>query len=183
LKLSYQCDNQTANLDANVTAEQIEGAWSVIQPDGVTTRNVDVKLARVTTGADGTVSFDLYETNSTAPKRCSIPVAHTERGIEVSYLGQTYVFTERSNQSSSKGKGPTGSGSLIAPMVGVLSEIFVAEGDTVAQYQPLAIVEAMKVMATIEAPFAGIVKKLYAVKGAQLTHGQLIVEIVPLETK
>ncbi len=57
------------------------------------------------------------------------------------------------------------------------------DGDAVAAYQPLAIVEAMKVMATIESPFAGRIKHVYVKKGAQLKHGELIVDVEPLETK
>ncbi len=50
------------------------------------------------------------------------------------------------------------SGALIAPMSGIVVEVKVTVGQTVEAAQPLVVVEAMKVYATVEAPFAGHVK-------------------------
>lgn len=107
-----------------------------------------------------------------------VPCARTERGIELSWEGETYVF-----QSATVS--PTGadrrahSGSLAAPMVGVVAEVMVEEGQRVEAYQPLAVVEAMKVMATVEAPFAGTVAKVYVQKGERVTHGAPVVDVTP----
>jgi biotin carboxyl carrier protein len=169
VKLRYLRDNQTVELEANL----VDGVWSVTLPHG-DSRVIDIGLENA---VEGCVSFEVPESNADATARYTLPTARTERGIEISYLGRTFVFTVPVAGGAAKLSRPADSGSLTAPMVGVLSELFVAEGDRVAAYQPLAVVEAMKVMATIEAPFAGTVKRVYAAKGAQLTHGELIIEI------
>jgi biotin carboxyl carrier protein len=66
-------------------------------------------------------------------------------------------------------------------MVGVVAGVSVAVGDRVAAYQPVAIVEAMKVLATLEAPFAGIVAAVHVKKGDAVEHGAPLVEITPEE--
>ena len=175
MKLRFLSNNQAVNLEASKSAD---GGLSVTLPDGVS-HNIDIRVEK-----DGCVDFDLQEADAISPKRYSLPVAHTDRGIEISYLVHTYVFNEpRTERGTAKREISSNSGSLTAPMVGVLSDLFVAEGEQVAAYQALAVVEAMKVMATIEAPFAGTVTRIYAKKGAQLAHGAAIIDLVPIELK
>ena len=109
-----------------------------------------------------------------------VPTAHTERGIELSLDGRTYTFapvTERQAKRTRKAD----SGLLVAPMVGVVADVMVTAGQTVEAYQPLVVVEAMKVMATIDAPFAGVVQSVFVTKGQRVSHGAPIVEVVPTE--
>ena len=69
------------------------------------------------------------------------------------------------------------SGSLSAPMTGIVGAVHVAVGDIVEAYQPLAVLEAMKVMATLEAPFAGTVTAVHASPGDRVEHGAVLVEM------
>lgn len=64
-------------------------------------------------------------------------------------------------------------------MGGVVAEVKVTAGEAVEAYQPLAVVEAMKVLATIEAPFAGTVRAVHIGRGDRVEHGQILVEIAP----
>jgi 3-methylcrotonyl-CoA carboxylase alpha subunit len=62
-------------------------------------------------------------------------------------------------------------GTLTAPMPGTIIQILVTTGDTVAEDDPLMILEAMKMEHTIKAPQAGIVKRLSYTVGEQVQEG------------
>lgn len=70
----------------------------------------------------------------------------------------------------------SGDGQVIAPMAGRLAALLVREGDSVAQGQPIALLEAMKMQHPLPAPRAGIVR-LFASEGAQLSARQLLARI------
>jgi pyruvate carboxylase subunit B len=62
-------------------------------------------------------------------------------------------------------------------MTGSVADVLVKEGDSVQAYQPMAVVEAMKVLATLEAPIAGEVARIHVSKGDRVDHGALLIEI------
>ena len=70
-----------------------------------------------------------------------------------------------------------GSGSIIAPMHGLLLEVRVAPGDTVEAGQTLAVLEAMKMHYEIVAEAAGEVTDVIAVSGNQVAADDLLIEI------
>ena len=72
-------------------------------------------------------------------------------------------------------------GRLIAPMNGKVALVAVKAGDAVAAGAPLVVLEAMKMEHTLAAPVALHVKAVHAVKGAQVSPGQLLVEFEPAE--
>ena len=76
-----------------------------------------------------------------------------------------------------------GDGIIRAPMHGRLLQIFVHLGDQVAAGQRLAIIEAMKMEHTLQAPFAGTVRAIAAAPGAQLVEGAEIMVIERDETR
>ncbi|QPC93995.1 acetyl/propionyl/methylcrotonyl-CoA carboxylase subunit alpha [Mesorhizobium sp. INR15] len=67
-----------------------------------------------------------------------------------------------------------GSGSLRAPMPGLVKLVRAAKGDTVIKGQPLLILEAMKMEHTIAAPHDGVIADI-ASEGAQVTDGTVLV--------
>jgi 3-methylcrotonyl-CoA carboxylase alpha subunit len=67
-----------------------------------------------------------------------------------------------------------GTGSMRAPMPGLVKIVRAAKGDAVTKGQPLLILEAMKMEHTIAAPHDGIVADI-AVEGAQITEGTVLV--------
>ncbi|WP_421913802.1 acetyl/propionyl/methylcrotonyl-CoA carboxylase subunit alpha [Mesorhizobium sp.] len=66
------------------------------------------------------------------------------------------------------------SGSLRAPMPGLVKLVRVAAGEAVTKGQPLLILEAMKMEHTIAAPHDGVVAEI-ASEGAQVTDGTVLV--------
>ncbi|MCB1704289.1 MAG: acetyl-CoA carboxylase biotin carboxylase subunit [Halioglobus sp.] len=71
----------------------------------------------------------------------------------------------------------SGSGRIVAPMHGLLLEVLVATGDTVAPGQTLAVLEAMKMHYEIVADAAGEVAAVMALAGTQVAADDLLIEI------
>ena len=67
-----------------------------------------------------------------------------------------------------------GTGSLRAPMPGLVKLVRAAKGDAVVKGQPLLILEAMKMEHTIAAPHDGMVAEI-ATEGSQVTDGTVLV--------
>jgi 3-methylcrotonyl-CoA carboxylase alpha subunit len=67
-----------------------------------------------------------------------------------------------------------GGGAVYAPIVGRVAKVFVAQGDTVAKGDRIAIVEAMKMEHVLHAPRAGRIEQLVAREGDQVAEGALI---------
>ena len=70
-----------------------------------------------------------------------------------------------------------GSGTIVAPMHGLLLEVRVACGDAVAAGQTLAVLEAMKMHYEIVADAAGVVRDVMAIAGRQVAADDLLIEI------
>jgi propionyl-CoA carboxylase alpha chain len=68
-------------------------------------------------------------------------------------------------------------GSLVAPMPGVVRQVCVAVGDTVAKGDLLLVLEAMKMETPIRAPGAGRVTELRAGAADQVEAGALLAVI------
>jgi 3-methylcrotonyl-CoA carboxylase alpha subunit len=73
-----------------------------------------------------------------------------------------------------------GTGSLRAPMPGLVKLVRAAKGETVAKGQPLLILEAMKMEHTIAAPHDGVIAEIVP-EGAQVSDGTVLVRFVEEE--
>lgn len=80
-----------------------------------------------------------------------------------------------SNNSHSKNT----TGSLVAPMPGILIGYSVNVGQKIQKGSPVAILEAMKMENSLPAPITGIVKELPSESGAAVDKGDLIAIISP----
>ncbi|TIW64770.1 MAG: 3-methylcrotonyl-CoA carboxylase, partial [Mesorhizobium sp.] len=69
------------------------------------------------------------------------------------------------------------SGSLRAPMPGLVKLVRAGVGDAVIKGQPLLILEAMKMEHTIAAPHDGVIAEV-AAEGAQVSDGTVLVRFV-----
>ncbi|MER8731547.1 acetyl/propionyl/methylcrotonyl-CoA carboxylase subunit alpha [Mesorhizobium sp. M0323] len=69
------------------------------------------------------------------------------------------------------------SGSLRAPMPGLVKLVRAGKGESVIKGQPLLILEAMKMEHTIAAPHDGVIAEI-AAEGAQVTDGTVLVRFV-----
>jgi len=72
---------------------------------------------------------------------------------------------------------PEGSGTIQAPLPGLILDLLVREGDAVKAGQNLLVMEAMKMENQIQAPFDGTVKKIFVQKGANISEGDKLIEI------
>ena len=64
---------------------------------------------------------------------------------------------------------------LKAPMPGLVLNILVNEGDTIAKGDSLLVLEAMKMENIIKSPTEGVIKKIHAVKGNAVEKNQLLI--------
>jgi acetyl/propionyl-CoA carboxylase alpha subunit len=69
------------------------------------------------------------------------------------------------------------SGSLLAPMPGLVVAVLVAAGDTVVADQAVAVLEAMKMQYTIRAPQDGVVADVRSTAGDQVDGGTVLLVI------
>lgn len=96
--------------------------------------------------------------------------------ILVSYKGNQYRLETRQSRTRSGG---TKSGEYRAPMPGMIVDVLVAEGDAVVAGQKILVLEAMKTQQPFNAPFDGVVSKLSAVRGVQVSGDELLAVVEP----
>lgn len=76
-----------------------------------------------------------------------------------------------------------GSGLLRAPMSGRVIAVLAGEGQSVAQGDPLVVIESMKMEMPLAAPCAGRIARLHVGEGQQLDAGQAVLEVDSEEEK
>jgi biotin carboxyl carrier protein len=112
-----------------------------------------------------------------AGKRYRYHVLHTRNSIVVWLDGRTYYLPRTNHaQSSQHGSGSAG-GEVAALMPGKLLRLQVALGDTVAEKQPVAVMESMKMESTLYSPKAGHVTEIRFQPGQTLEMGEVVVVI------
>ncbi len=119
------------------------------------------------------------------PRTVEAELLHLDRLTKKATLhvnGQSYTVqlkNELDELLEKMGMGP-GAGSvqskIKAPMPGMVLDVFVEPGKTVAKDEPLLILEAMKMENVIKAPQDGTVKLVGVVKGKAIEKNALLVE-------
>jgi 3-methylcrotonyl-CoA carboxylase alpha subunit len=74
-------------------------------------------------------------------------------------------------------QGAAGGNLIEAPMPGLVKAVFVAQGETVAEGQPLAVLEAMKMEHTLTAGRDGVVAEILAEAGSQVEAGAALIRL------
>jgi propionyl-CoA carboxylase alpha chain len=119
--------------------------------------------------------------HAAGPDRVDLEVDGLRRLYRVHRVqAQTYV--DASNSSSALTEVPrfgqpdqaAPSGSLLAPMPGLVLRVMAEVGATVVAGQPLIVLEAMKMEQTVAAPADGTVAELHAKAGDQVGTGQVL---------
>jgi propionyl-CoA carboxylase alpha chain len=90
--------------------------------------------------------------------------------------GQVYEFQTGGGDET----GPAGRHrhqDLAAPMPGIVTRVFVQEGEQVSPGDALFVVEAMKMENVVRAAAAGRVTRIHAAPGAQIDAGAIVVEV------
>jgi 3-methylcrotonyl-CoA carboxylase alpha subunit len=138
-----------------------EGGGSVIKPrlgDGAIAAEIDGILYRVPFAAAGASIFLRFDS--------------LEARFDVGIAGEA----EAPGDVVSSGAGS----SVVASMPGVLAEIKVAQGATVAFGEIVAVVESMKLFIDLRSPVAGRVASIVAAHGQTLAAGDLVMAIEPV---
>jgi acetyl/propionyl-CoA carboxylase alpha subunit len=131
-------------------------------------------LADVTTsGVPGLVSM----IRNGVPSRAY--VTRDGKGLRVVVEGRTFYLGPVGG--AGKQRGASGGladppGTITAPLAGVVVDIRGAVGDTITPRQTVVVVEAMKMQNEVQAPHAGVVKRITAVQGARIEKGALVLE-------
>ncbi|NTW01974.1 MAG: acetyl-CoA carboxylase biotin carboxylase subunit, partial [Oscillochloris sp.] len=153
-RLSYVFGRETAQLRVRGAAS----AWTIVVED----KHIDVRVAAIR-ASELVLYFDQRNQER-------FRVARDSAGdLLIAWRGYTYRLA-RPEPLSADSVGRVGHGhdgaSLNAPMPGTLVKVLVSEGETVAEGQPLLVLEAMKMEHTVVAPYAGTVRRLPFVAGS-----------------
>lgn len=89
------------------------------------------------------------------------------------------IFSVESQVTKRNRKGNVGiaHNKVTAPMPGKVTKVFVKEGQVVEKGQPVVVMEAMKMEYTLKSEIGGPVEKVKAVVGAQVSLGDMLVQI------
>ena len=119
-----------------------------------------------------------------SPEQIRLQVAGIERTYNVHTSGDTHyvdsplgasVLVEISRFGTHQEE--VAAGSLVAPLPGVVNEVKVKKGDTVAAGDVLLVIESMKVFHWISAPLSGRVAELHVQPGLQVDAGAVLAVI------
>lgn len=102
--------------------------------------------------------------------------ARLGRSLEVAVLDAKAMADRRKRVAG----GAAGEWSLNAPMPGRVTKMLVAVGDTVAQGQPVVVVEAMKMENELRAPHAGKIVAIGGQVGVAVDAGAMLIKAGPL---
>jgi acetyl/propionyl-CoA carboxylase alpha subunit len=109
-------------------------------------------------------------------------VARAGREVWVGQGGRAWVLERPAALNLERRSGTregAGSQSVIAPMPGRVVRVEVTEGDAVSAHQVLVVMEAMKMEHALEAPSAGVVRRLACAPGDLVQAGASLVELGP----
>jgi len=113
-------------------------------------------------------------------------VADIPDGKIVNIAGMSYLIQDADAlaQSASRKRGPKeGPQAVTPPMPAVVVRILVTEGQRVEKGQSVVIVMAMKMEATLCAPFSGTVSRINVSEGHKVMPGQILIDIEKDETQ
>lgn len=118
-----------------------------------------------------------YNLNQTLEKlnEIALPFYADENSLAFAKAGAEYAFSfVKKDQDANIG---VDDHHLIAPMPGIVTQIWVKIGDKVNKGEKLLALEAMKMEHTVLAPQQGIVKNVCYRKGEQVSEGSELIEI------
>ncbi len=132
---------------------------------------------------DGEQHADLKCERAT-PEQVRMSAAGIERTYDVHCVGETYyvdsplgasVLVELPRFPTPKEETPAGS--LVAPLPGIVSEVKVKKGDTVAAGDVVLVIDSMKVFHWIAAPLAGRITEIRVEAGNHVESGAVLAVI------
>lgn len=143
------------------------GGWKVVLPDGSEHRVLHAEV-------------DPPHLTLTLPTgRVQLAYAQSTHSTEIYHRGRAYRFQSATQARSGEIQHGSTEGVLTAPMPGLITKVFVQEGDAVEAGQRLLTLEAMKTEQTLRAPFTGIVARLLVREGELVQENAVLVEVQP----
>lgn len=101
--------------------------------------------------------------------------AESEKKLQkLNINGDEYITTYTRKYENRKKWTPPNEKELVSFIPGTIRQVLIKEGDTVKANQPLIVLEAMKMMNTIYAPFDAKIKSLHIKTGDRLPKGTLM---------
>ncbi len=111
-------------------------------------------------------------------------VAETSDGKVVMVDGRTFLLAdERATGTRPRSGAASGPKLVTPPMPAVVTQILVAQGQTVEKGQGLLVVSAMKMDTILTAPFAGVIARINVAEGQKVAPKQVLVDIEPAAVK
>ena len=108
----------------------------------------------------------------------SVRVNGTEYTVEVADSGQLAAATPGAPTGASSGaKASAGGDTVKAVLAGNIFKVHVKEGQSIAEGEPLLVVEAMKMETAVSAPRAGTVSEVHVAEGDAVAVGDALVTI------
>ena len=154
-----------------VVLDEVDGALTVAIDDGE-----PQSLTALAIGLPGTFTLNI------AGRPQQAFVQRRAGGYEVMVGGRRFQVGPA---GAGRGRGGPGSkdreGEVTAPLAGVVIEIRVAVGDTVAPGQTLLVIEAMKMQNEIQCPMAGKITSIRCEQAGRVEQGAVIVEYEPIK--
>jgi propionyl-CoA carboxylase alpha chain len=121
------------------------------------------------------------------PANIRIEVAGIQRTYDVHHVGDTFYVDSPLGASVlveiprfPVPKEETAAGSLVAPLPGVVNEVKVKKGDTVAAGDVLLVIDSMKVFHWISAPRSGRIAEIHVEAGTHVSGGTVLAVIEEL---
>ncbi|HMK35503.1 MAG TPA: biotin/lipoyl-containing protein [Desulfomonilaceae bacterium] len=107
-------------------------------------------------------------------------VVRTAEGTWIWNRGRPRFVQDADAVQTRKTRGPADTASEITPPTpATVIRVLVEVGGTVTKGQPVVVVSAMKMEMTLSAPYEGRVRAVNTVPGAQVSPGEILVEIDP----
>ncbi len=136
-------------------------------------RLYDVSVGRmVDETADVTVNGKSFQVQVEAPHRAASKTPRIETKPHVVSAAEAPDKTSPPDKVARMGKGD-----ILAPLPGLILKILVKQGQTVAEGQTVAIMEAMKMENEIESPVSGVVSEIPVREGENVLENALIMKI------
>ncbi|MBV1882105.1 MAG: hypothetical protein KUG82_10745 [Pseudomonadales bacterium] len=111
----------------------------------------------------------------------TVYVAQDEYKLYLHLDGKVWQL-DRLNEFSEGSAGGASSGSINAPMPGVVIEIYSEVGQTVTQGDTVMLIESMKLQTEIKASISGVIQSIGVEPGSNFNKGILLAEIEAEET-
>lgn len=162
----YKSEYRYGSESLTLTAQPDGKGWKVALPDG---SEYSVLSAEV---GENTLTLQ------TPTGRVQLAFVQTPQGMEIQYRGRVYRFQRAEPIRRSGTQHSSAEGVLTAPMPGLVTKVFVQQGERVEAGQRLLTLEAMKTEQSLRAPFAGVVQQLNAREGELVQEGAILVEVV-----